>query len=117
MKPAVSTTHPPSDRKYLYFIVEHFKITLIIDDELDRFRQDLVGKTFIITDETNSNCRQLPEIIIFNFGDRDVELISQAGSNRLNDLSFTFERQVIRQSQLYFTYADIHYSIIAELPA
>ena len=85
-------TPPPSDRQNLNFIVKHFKIALTIDDQLDRFGQDFIGKTLIVADKTNPDGRQLPQVIIFNLSHGDIEFVFQAGSKRLDYLSFTFQR-------------------------
>jgi hypothetical protein len=105
---------PPSDRQNLYFIVQELEITVAVDDHIDCFGEDLVGKTAVVTDKTDPDGRQLPQVIIFNFSYGDIEFVFQAGSDGFNHLSFTFKREVIRQAQLDFTDADIHPSIINE---
>jgi hypothetical protein len=105
---------PPSDCQNLYFIVQELKIALAVNDHFDCFRENLVGKTLFVADEANPQSRQLPQIIIFNFSYGDIEFVFQASSEGFYYLSFSFEGEVIRQSQLDFTDAYIHSSIIAE---
>jgi hypothetical protein len=105
---------PPSDRQDFDFVVQHLIVALTTNHKINCLGQDFISKASIVSYTTNANSRQLPQVIIFNLGYGDIEFVLQTGCNRLYYLSFTLERQIIRQAKFYFTYTDIHYSIIAE---
>ena len=74
-------SRPPLDRQDLNFIVQHLEITLTAGDQVYGLGEDFIGKAFIVADKTNPDRRQLPQVIIFNFSDGNIEFVSQAGGN------------------------------------
>ena len=65
----------------LNFIVEHLDIKVAVNHRIHHLGQDLIGMPPIITDVADPYRGQLPQLVVIDFGYRNIELIPEARSD------------------------------------
>ena len=80
------------------FHIDHAK------DAVDRF----INENIIISHNGQPECTPLPEILMVNLGNGNVEFIPDFIFQSLDDLTLILEGTTIRNKELYFTYAYNH---------
>ena len=65
---------------------------------------------FIIADTGDAQGGDLPEIVIVDFCNRDIEFISRPRGDSFNDPSFIFKGPVLRYTESDMTNTNVHYS-------
>jgi len=74
--------------------------------------KNLIGMLATVAYAANPDGYQLPQVLILHLSHRDIELISDSGSDRFQYLTLAFKGLIFRQTQPYFadTYVHLHSS-------
>jgi hypothetical protein len=100
-----------SDRLYrqdFYGVVQHFDIESAAVYEVDYPGEYFVGMLAVITDTADTECGNLPGVLVIDFSDGHVEFVADLGDYGLNNAPLTFEGKVFRQTKADFTNTDVY---------
>jgi hypothetical protein len=61
-----------------------------------------------VADAADANGGQLPEVVVVNFGDRDVKLVGDPCRYRFQNLSLAFQGLVFWNTEANLAYTNIH---------
>ena len=96
------------DRNKLCFAIKDFNIQAGGLYIFHNPGKHFVGVAVVIADNTDPDGGDLPFIAVFDFSNRDMKFIADAGNDGLNYHSFTLESFILGDAQVNFTNTDIH---------
>jgi hypothetical protein len=98
----------PLNADNLDFVIQYLYLEATVSNEVNYLGKDLIGISLIVTNATNPDGSQLPNIVVINLSHGNIEFVTNPAGNRLQYLPLTFQRQVFRQAKTNLTYTNIH---------
>jgi hypothetical protein len=71
------------DTYYLNFVIKQLYLKAAINHKVNHLGKNLIAMTPVITDTTDPDGRQLPDIIVINLSHGHIKLITHAAGNGL----------------------------------
>jgi len=94
--------------KYIYFFFHNLNGGIVPANSADDSIDDLVHLMIMVAYAGNTNSRHLPEVVIVNLSDGNIELLSESGDERFDDMPFILEALTLRNVYLKPANACIH---------
>ncbi len=70
------------NRQNLNFIIDYLYLKPTANNKVHHLWQDFIGEPTIIANTANTDGSQLPQVVVINLGDGNIESTSDAGGNR-----------------------------------
>ena len=96
------------NRQDLDFVVQYFYLETAIGYEGNYLGQGFVGVLLTVANAADADGGQLPEVVVVNFGDRDVKLVGDPGCDRFQNLSLAFQGLVFRNTEANLADTNVH---------
>ena len=81
-------------------MVEYLYLKPALVDKTDHFTEHFIGLAAAVADIADTKGGNLPQIVVINLGDGNVEFVAHPGGNRFQYPSLTLEGEILRETKL-----------------